>query len=241
MHVDKVGLIVQSNGDGGDTLQRMGFWYEGKFFNPTYDSNGALNVAPYSFALSDLCVNGKYIRYPGQWDNPADTSRDQLVSNIRAMGYYEFKPDLKNILGQIFKNWSRYPNGDIAFLQDYARFARAFKAWWLYPVMLLGDIFLFGNTLVRIWKGMNYDDVGDDINHIGDLAQARNYCGTPISWLARLFYVAFRHGFSKQVDGKFYSDDKMNGGLWALQWYFRADSGGNPEFADLWGPTVCKF
>jgi hypothetical protein len=226
MYLDSKGLIVQQSGDGGDTLQREGFWFEGTSLNTTYQNPPGLTS--YIWALAFLWTEKGYTRY---WQAPyrdsSDTSRDQLVSNIRAMGYI---PDarlraLKGLLKGVIKNWSRFPNNDIAFINDYGRFIRSFRAWYLYPLLFLCDIPIVVNSIIRCIKGRNYDDVGDDINHIGDLAQCQNIYPTPVSFFARKLYKWFRP-FGVQH---------------ALDWYFRAASGGNPEFAELWAPIVANF
>lgn len=244
MYLDSNGLPVQKDGDGGDTLQRLGFWFEGLWFNKAPAFQAIMGYRPDQYiGLLQFCktVDGNYFRNPKDWNDPKDCSRDQLVPNIRALGYYDARSLVKEIFNKMLKNFSRYPNGDIAFIQDYARFSRSLGWWWMYPVMLLGDILLLGNSLIRIVKGRNYDDVGDDLNHIGDLAQARAIFPTPISWFARLMYVGFRPGFERVGDKIMINDIRAHGGLWALQWYFREESGGNPEFALLWGPTVLGF
>jgi hypothetical protein len=224
MYLDSKGLIVQSSGDGGDTLQREGFWYEGTFLNPAYQN--PLGLIPYIWALSALITPKGFVRnWQSPYNDPADTSRDQLVSNIRAMGYNRYIGDLHFILTGILKNWSRFPNGDIAFINDYGRFIRAFKAWYLYPLLFLCDIPIVVNSIIRCIAGCDPNNVGNDVNHIGDLAQCQKVYPTPVSFLARKLYKWFR----------------SNGAQYALAWYFRAASGGNPEFAALWAPIVSMF
>ena len=229
MYLDSNGLIVQSTGDGGDTLQREGFWFEGAHlvdmepFKPPMKS--------YNEALTILSTPKGFVRYPNPpYNDPTDTSRDQLVSNIRACGYYGYNDVLKVILRDVLKNFSRFPNGDIAFINDYGRFIRSFRAWYLYPLLFLFDLPLIVNSIIRCIAGHDSNNVGDDVNHIGDLTQAQNIYATPTSWIARLIYKHFRPAFTG-----------TNGAQYALDWYFRAESGGNPEFALLWAPIVARF
>jgi len=224
MNLDSKGLIVQSTGDAGDQLQREGFWFEGAYLNPSYGSFPTMT--PYTDALSLLYTTEGFTRsWMPPYNDPTDTSRDQLVSNIRAMGYNNLKPDLSFILTNIIKNYSRFPNGDIAFINDYGRFIRAYRAWYLSPLLYACDLPLFINSLIRIVASRDPNNVGDDINHIGDLAQAQNIYPTLISWAARKVYKWFRY----------------KGPQYALDWYFRAASGGNPEFAGLWAPIAAEF
>lgn len=232
MNLDSKGLIVQVSGDGGDTLQREGFWFEGIFLNPEHQYSIIQGMAPYITALTRLDTPQGFVRNPTlPYNDPSDTSRDQLVSNIRACGYYKYTQYLKFIFWSCAKNFSRYPNGDIAFLQDYGRFIRAFKLWFLYPLLPGCDIFILINSIIRCIQGRDLNNVGDDINHIGDLAQAQEIYPTPVSWLARKIYKWLRPSFTPHVSGPQY----------ALNWYFRAASGGNPEFASLWSSIVMKF
>src|SRR5271170_7490872 len=117
MNLDAKGLIVQSSGDGGDTLQREGFWFEGVYFNPTFGPVQGLRS--YFEALKILTtIQGFERSWQAPYNDPSDTSRDQLVSNIRACGYLGYKSILKQIFWATVKNFSRFQNGDIAFIND---------------------------------------------------------------------------------------------------------------------------
>ena len=240
MYLDEKGLIMQSNGDEGDTLQREGFWYEGRFFNNTYMQ--APGMASYSTAINLLWSLRGFVRSwkPGTstppWNTPSDCSRDQLVSNIRALGYYKMGQPLRSIFDGVIKNISRYPNGDIAFINDYGRFIRSFNLWYLYPLLWVFDIPILLNSIIRIIAGKDFNNVGDDINHIGDLQQAKAMFPTPISFMARKLYKWLRPNFARQ-QGLLSS----SGPQYALDWYFRKESGANPEFAELWAPIVKGF
>ena len=227
MHKDLNGLPVQSNGDGGDSLQRLGFWFEGIHFCMNVDLWPIFGTEAENYlTLLYKCeiAPATFIRNPTNYNDPKDTSRDQLVSNIRAAGY--FAPEIAAaITTKCFQNWCRYPNGDLFFLQDFARSIRSAHLWWAYPWVVIGDVLLLGNSIVRIIKGKNPNDVGDDINHIGDLQQAKTIYPTPISWLARKVYKRLR----------------PYGIKYPVQWYFRESSGADTEFIDLWVPIVEKF
>lgn len=238
MYLDEKGLIVQRDGDGGDTLQREGFWYEGMFLNPNYPPDP--KMALYKNALAILQTPNGFIRNWNQWTDPKDCSRDQLQSNVRACGYNpSLKDTVRFILKSVVKNFSRFPNGDIAFVNDYGRFIRALDAWYLWPLLLVCDTPLIVNSIIRCIKGRNYDDVGDDVNHIGDLAQCQYNLPTPVSWIARKIYVWFRPSYAMVAVGVVKANGP--GAIWALNWYFRSASNANPEFIDLWTPVVKRF
>jgi hypothetical protein len=261
MYLDSKGLIVQSSGDGGDTLQREGFWYEGAFLNSAYQN--PQNMASYAEALWILDTSKGFVRsWQVPYNDPTDTSRDQLVSNIRAMGYNQYKRNnLDRILYDAIKNWSRFPNGDIVFINDYGRFIRAYKAWYISPILYFLDLPMLVNSLiicfwltrtpgiVRVWLAAKFpslfwlthqyppnsqgvpqspycpENTSNDINFIGDLAQAQRIYPTVASYLAQKIYKLFR----------------PKGPQYALDTYFSAGSGGNPEFAALWAPIVSMF
>ncbi len=241
MFLDQAGLITQSNGDGGDKLQREGFFYEGERLNAIFPV--IPGMASYRQALTILAdSNGNLRRDQVQYTDAHDVSRDQLVSNIRACGYFGYTDVVKNCLKNVVLNFSRYPNNDIAFLTDYARFARALNWWWSYPLLILFDFFMLVNSIIRIVKGRNYDDVGDDVNHIGDLAQCSHTYPTFFSWFARWTYARFRPHFSiGTTDHVTATRTPGPGPAYALIWYFRPESGANPEFATLWIPIVSDW
>jgi hypothetical protein len=229
MYLDDKGLIEQSDGDGGDKLGREGFWYEGCYLNPA--QMPIPGMAPYYEALVVLTdANGNLqrdeIKYTAILD-PNDVSRDQLSPTVRACGYYDYNGRVKTILKNILKNYSRYPNGDLAFITDYARIARALYAWYLLPLLYVADLYLLGSTLFSVV--LSYFDkankyVGDNINLIGDLAQSNAVLPTLFAWLSKKLFKLRR-----------------NGPMYGLEVYFNPSTGANEEFVDLWAPIVEKF
>ena len=232
MYLDTKGLITQSNGDGGDKLQREGFWYEGSNYNTSLLQPPGM--ASYPKALIILTDSeGNLLRDEVQYTNPTDVSRDQLVSNIRACPLYGQSSVLQRIFANVIKNISQYPNGDLAFLIDYARFIRSFGLWYLFPVLLILDIQLFLTAIYNVlisypdkngwfWAANTY--VGNDLNFIGDLQQAKKHLSTPLSFLARKIFKL-----------------RAGGAMYGMEVYFNANTGANPEFIELWKPIVKDF
>lgn len=232
MYLDPNGLIEQQDGDGGDKLQREGFWYEGHAYNHTFPNPSGM--ASYDDALAFLTdSNGNLLRDEIKWTDPLDVSRDQLVPNVRCCGIYRFKDRLNRILGNVIRNFSRYPNGDIALFTDYARFIRAYDNIIFYPLLLILDVQLLLSSIFRVllsypdkygwfWKANSY--VGDDLNHIGDLAQAKYWLGTPLGFLSRKIFKL-----------------RAGGAMYGMRIYFDASTGANTEFIDLWNPIVEDF
>jgi hypothetical protein len=265
MYLDSKGLIVQQNGDGGDTLQREGFWFEGVTFNFTPLPQG---MAPYTNALKILSTPSGFVRsWQTPYNNPSDTSRDQLVSNIRSLGY--LKSTLDNLhytfLNQIFlgviKNFSRFPNGDIAFINDYGRFIRAFKSWYLFPLLLIFDLPLLINALLicfwltrtpsrwQVWLASkaswlfwltnqyppNAEGVSQSPYGPTNTSNDINFIGD-LTQAQKIYPTPISF-----IARKIYRYFRPYGAPFALASYFSVASGGNIQFALLWKPIVEKF
>lgn len=214
-YTDKNGLIVQRDLDGGDTTGREGdYWfYEGleggKFVH--------LRSKSFEEVLQLLQVKpGVFIRNPINYNDPKDFSRDQTVPLILAMGERNKHDLLKLLLKKQLKNWFRYQNGDLGLIGDAGYYIRALKAWYAYPLLLIGDFQILINSIIRVIAGFNRDNVSDDINHTLILLQAKNHYPTPISWLARKIYKLVPGGIQNRWDH-----------------YFRPETGAN-AFNDLY-------
>lgn len=188
MNYDSNGLIVQLDGDGGDTAGREGDYWFFVGVNKYFCSRNFKDV------LFMLQVNaGEFIRNPVHYNDPKDFSRDQTVPLILAMGEMKEYNILKLVFWKQVRNWFRYQNGDIGFLGDFGYYIRAFRWGWLYPVLLISDIQLLMNSFIRVIRGSD-TNTSDDINHTLGLIQAQNIYATPISWVARLVYKWLRRG-----------------------------------------------
>jgi len=219
---DQNKLIVQQDGDGGDTAGREGdYWVM-----HALTRIAVLERPTFSEVLEKLQVApGTYVRNPEKYNAPNDFSRDQTVPLIVAMGLHREYGHLQKLMKEQLKRATFYQNGDMALPQDWGYYIRAFRFWPLYPVLMLGDAFLFLNSIFRCLGGLrNADDVSDDINHTIALLQAQESLPTPISWLARKFYVFFRPG----------------GVQAAWDHYFRPSTGANP-FHELFRPLIEKL
>lgn len=133
------------------------------------------------------------------WDR---MSRDQLQSMVIAMGYWD-QQQLKQLTwghlkrGFIFTNNTRQngatkrnhgANGysyawkfpDITGPEIWGNFIRAFNAWWLYPLLVIFDIELFGGAIR--WRFFSKHNIA--LNHTLSQMQAIDRMPTPLSWLA---------------------------------------------------------
>lgn len=225
IYTDANNLIVQKNGDGGDTAGREGdYWFFAGLTKSTYAPRSLINV------LSHLQVSpGIFIRNPTKnpttppaksWNDPTDFSRDQTSPMILALGAMEQYSILKNLLWHQIKRFGFYQNHDLPSPEDLGAYIRSFKAWYLYPVLWVTDCFLFGETVIRIYAPLT--DVSDDINHTLRLLQAQYIYPTLMSLLARKVYKTYRN-----VQG-----------AWDL--YFDPSSGANP-FNKIYEPLIKRM
>jgi len=237
MYRDELGLIVQKNGDGGDTLQRTGFFYLPGIIK---EQKGAMSC--FENELSILWSSDGPTRHIKQYPNQNEVSRDQLTPVVASLGFAKRPLKVLFLFVRLIKNWFRYPNmTDIASPEHLGIFIRALlwpeKKWFFiclwYPFLLFGDCFMLLGIIIRCIQARNPDDVGDDLNTLVSVVQAQHTFPTPISWLARKLYVKLRPKPYTRID------ETEQGNIYlALKWYFREESGGNPEIAVAW-KEVC--
>ncbi len=103
---DNSGLIVQKDGDGGDTAQREGWVWFGKWYC-AHIGMPSLNL-PISLErtieLLEVDHSGDFRRHPSQekWRDSSEFSRDQQIPLIAAMGVSDVK-DVKESLQRMRK------------------------------------------------------------------------------------------------------------------------------------------
>lgn len=229
MNFDRYGLIVQSDGDGGDTAQRTGMFYF------MYD-----DVVAFERALDQLEVQpGIYVRHPYQHgfrSDPSEFSRDQQRALVIAMGAYGMHDRLARLAKAHALRFGKYQNRDIIGPSHVGEYIRAFSARHLYPVLLLTDSVLLVNSVrIVLWYRSDTDH-SDDNNHVMSLAQSRYVMPTPFSWLARKVYKTFR----PPNEGNFRKGESLPA-QGALAWYHRAENGGNPLIAETYRAVIDNF
>lgn len=229
INFDAHGLIVQSDGDGGDTAQRTGMFYF------VYDDRAA-----FERALDQLEVRpGIYVRHPyqpGFRSDPAEFSRDQQRALVIAMGAYGMRDRLWRMVKAHASRLGKYQNRDILGPSHLGEYIRAFHSRLLYPVLLVTDTALLFNSvricLVYRWNS----DHSDDNNHVMSLAQSRYVMPTPWSWMARKIYKKFR----PRNEGNFQKSEP-HAPQGALVWYHRAENGGNPLIAETYRHVISNL
>jgi hypothetical protein len=241
MFRDKYGLIVQADGDGGDTCQRQGM----HTFTSILIGRSPLPVLEdFLNAIAQLEVApGVIVRHPHQEgfrSDPSHTSRDQTDALVIAAGALSHSPTVRNFFKRIFfahlKRLFFYQNKDLPLLNSFSVWIRASRAWIFYPLLFITDFGLLVNALF-IWIGTrkNADDV-DDINHILRLLQAYETMSTPVSWLARKVYAKTRPAsFGTLRLGE------ANHVMGSVAWYFRTEAGGNVEMSEDLRPIILQL
>jgi hypothetical protein len=233
MNADENNLIIQADGDGGDTAQREGMY---GFAMALY----GLRQAEFKSVVNQLEVlPGLYVRHPYQsGDNSkiADFSRDQQRPIVAAIGAYSLSDKLDSMVYSHASRLGKYQNKDIIGPVNIGEYIRAYRARPLYPVLLLTDTaLLIGSIGTVIVSRFDPEDV-DDNNHIVSLLQAQYFMPTPIGWLARKIYVTFR---PQNYGNKILKEKSAVVG--AMAWYHRKDTGGNPAIVELYRPLIEKM
>lgn len=223
---DAFNLIVQSDGDGGDTAQRTGMFYY---------ING--DRTAFEDALERLEIRpGIYARHPyqeGFRSDPSRFSRDQQRPLVIALGKYGMYDRLERLAWEHLKRFGKYQNVDFVGPTNISEYIRAFRARALYPVLLFTDLGLLGDSILTVTLSYFNRDRTDDNNHVLTLLQAQDIMSTPVSWLAQKIYKHFRaRNFGNSVLGE---GSPVQG---ALAWYHRPETGGNPLIADCYRDLI---
>lgn len=220
---DQYGLVVQTDGDGGDSGARTGLYYFLiKFLDPNNDKQHAFYTALANCRASEN--PDMYFRNPVNYNQPEDFSRDQTNPLLMAMGMYDMDDKLIGWWKGLIKRFDRYQNADYAGPQDWGMYIRARKLKHLAFLLPIFDISLIIGSIIRCIAGRKFDDVGDDINHTMLLMQAIKVYSTPVSYIARFIYSKFR----------------PRGVQYAWDWYFRPESYANP-FNELARPILQEY
>lgn len=228
MYVDKMGLIVQQNGDGGDTAARMGEYYSLRAMKSKLGiamGSVASGVCSFPAAIAQLIPNTQLLRYPAApYNDPKDTSRDQIRPFMIAAALLDYIGVVEQLQpkGFILK---KYPNGDIASPENGNEVRRGLGQ----APTFLGDFWAYGDAYTRCLNANKNgpDDVGDDINCFLTLAFFNVVYPTEQSKEALRYYLKNRpKNFGTEQLG---ISDPVIG---AFMWYHRAASGGNIEIAN---------
>jgi len=177
IYLDNLGLIVQRDGDGGDTAQRegwawLGVWVRMYLLKNPWSKNLPVDLAG-TLDLLEVGRTGEFRRHPtqGGWkSDPNSFSRDQLVPLLAAMGVWGDAPRALrswnavrpcNVVWKCIQGTSDVVGPDLVNLYKRAMDQMPNEE---------GDKFLALGAANRIRQAMaNPDDVGDDLNLIVQL------------------------------------------------------------------------
>lgn len=196
-YTTKDGFTVMANGDRGDAPMKTSMRAIGEFLNTddAYIKSVVRNM--YESTINTIEIQpGIYVRQQSEpWNDPADFSRDQTRGIVIACGHMGLQDRLSRLFWATIKRGCRYGNGDLMSPANLGEFIRAMKLWWMYPVLVLGEIatglsiidwrfiflallapdfYILVNVLIRIYVGSDPDNVGDDQNDFMTFTQ-QNY------------------------------------------------------------------
>ena len=238
-YFDQLSLITQENGDGGDCIQREALFAIAEGLNvncPAREESWLIRLSRFDISP------GIFVRYPPRpglpmdpfWIDPAELSRDQTIPLLVAMTLRRSFWALDRFWAKHWRRFFKCQNRD--FLGP-AIFIRAYRWYWLWPLLCILDLALVWNSLNRIglvpriqettgkWVWLDAQDVGDDINHVVTLLFSRFRLRTPISYLARVLYRKFRPFGGPQA-------------AWDFDY---RESSGAPPMNELWEPIIQKW
>lgn len=161
---DEFGLIVQKDGDGGDTCNRLGLFYSALTVLVETDD---LGLPPSVGLFADRAIltgnlpNGRYCRHPDKtkwYSNPNNVTRDQMAPMECALALNGQRAALKAHVALRAKrgmlhfstqdqveghpNAVQYKLPDLCSPQELAVIIRGMGWKWLRPLLVLLDLFL---------------------------------------------------------------------------------------------------
>ncbi len=252
MFLDKNGLPVQSNLDGGDSAQRVGFIESFQKFRERLGLKrlDIPGMADFQTACGLLITPKGLIRNPIKYDDPYmtgfATSRDQTRPMIIACGLNGMNDNVEKISPKGFI-LEFYPNRDLASPENWNEERRALGK----DGLLIGDVFSAGGAITRcVQAKSDPDDVGDDLNTFLTLTFFYLVGPTRISTANLRYYLDKRpanFGNTKAALNDWAPEaDPVLG---AISWYNRpADayrgqpaSGGNQEMVEVCRPVIQRL
>lgn len=234
-NIDDFGVIANMPGnDEGDSSNR-----EGSFalvIRELYDlgriSEEDYNVLRmrYRDVLRNLkCGHGGIRRGidTSEWTGQNDVmSRDQWIPNVIACGslglddlsYFFLGHLLRGLLFTTNTCPNEYMTGqpggewklpDLTVLSSWGLYIRAYKAWLLYPFLIIFDIEILVNSCIIVYQSYYNPTETDVINQLNKLIQAKRRLPTPVSWLSAHILKYDKRGMQACLDAYFAPD--LNG------------------------------
>lgn len=269
MFIDAYAIIVQKDGDGGDSLHREGLYAFGKWLYYHHETNTVVFADPPEREDPKKVIDkfevkpGIFVRHPdpNKWSsNYKTTSRDQMVPLIAYCGAYQDYPRLwrlfKATASRGFFAQNLIDNGPgktkkkvpDTMLFHLGLFIRAGGPWTkpLYPLLFVTDTLHLAGTLLH---------------------------QIPIHWVERekrlrwkemrdtddnntlvyhLMALSFKPTPISWLDRQIYAWTRRenygntilkeeNKVMGAMAWYHRPELGGNPEIAEIYRPVIERY
>lgn len=274
--IDQHGLIVQTDGDGGDTAQREGWawfgsWIREQKLGNKWSVNRCITFQE-TMSLLEIGQTGTFCRNPDKYNAPQDFSRDQTIPIVAAMGLWQDKARLDRFWSRTQARNYTTQNGESLRPDGVNLFQRARGI----KPGLIGDLQLLPGVQLRNAQAVNPNDVGDDLNLTVVLLMAKlispntdpSVRGTTTDDVIRLYatkrplsYGSYLQSYRREFGIDLQASDidvrkRMDEGItkkhWkpdadcpsvlgALRWYFRSESKGNPELAELYAPIAREW
>ena len=178
--IDSNGLVVQDNGDGGDSTCRTGVCMaQAAASNDIAKANAFANAV----AKIDEVQHNVYVRYAPTpaYNVPSDFSRDQASRLMIGFGLAGRLDKVRGYYKKVVMNWLRHPNGDFLGLEEISNNIRMLGSWWLYPLLLVLDLALVFDVTSGIYnQPWDYENL-----YMSNLWLANHKYWTPAAWLAK--------------------------------------------------------
>jgi hypothetical protein len=269
MYIDPYALIVQQDGDGGDTLQREGMYAFGKWMRYDQANNTVVITEPDDHGTPEQNMEkleiapGVYVRHPDptRWySNPDTTSRDQLIPVIAYCAAYQDYPRLWRLFkatamrGFFAQNLLRIgddpqaPKVPDTWLGHLGLFIRA-GGWWtapLYPLLFVTDSIDLAGTILAVIP-IHYEERTGILR----LSEPRDVDDNN-TIIGHLMALRFKptpiswlnrqvYALTRPVNYGNLILGETNPVMGALAWYHRSSAGGNPEIAELYRPLIEEY
>ena len=178
-YIDYYGLVI--NGDTGDSCRETGT---------------ALSGGQTGLQIENCYTSQGWVRHPHPTEawhaDPTQFSRDQWEGLMCGLIETNNSVYLSNTWA--LQKMFRAQNGDIVSW-EYNLYIRAFKKYYLYPVLILLDLGLVVSVLIRVITSfIDQNNTGDDINVSTMAILAVKHMPTPLSLLAALLYRLYKGG-----------------------------------------------
>lgn len=190
--INDLGLYVQADGDCGDASHRTGSAVA--LLGLLERKDEALELISKIVRHMEIDMSGTYIRHPGgyqpMWtDNPKAFSRDQASRIILGYAVMGYKSGIQRWFKAMKARGFRHQNdldpttgekkiADVMGPGEFRNLIRGLDLWYLYPVLMLLDVFFLGDIYLRSkWDGASLYAI--------DVFYACKKYPTPFAFLAK--------------------------------------------------------